>query len=164
MKGGKVKVLCDTYGCIIPPCMTPAGKREQCRERNRQLIKMVLSARYRTERINIIFLVGSILARPGKLSKVHFSRKFQGRVHLNFWLSSSPISPYFHPKNLPIPPKVYLLKVQGTKSKASIDFHCPLWQILLSSRQLIRIQTLLSPLWSPSRFVLAILVFLYTVS
>ena len=76
-------------------------------------------------------------------------------MHLNFWLSGSPISPYFHPKNLPIPPKVYLLKVQGTKSKASIDFHCPLWQIPLSSRQLIRIQTLLSPLWSPSRFVLA---------
>ena len=95
--------------------------------------------------------------RPAKLSKVHFSRKFQGKMHLNFWLSGSPISPYFHPKNLPIPPKVYLLKVQGTKSKASIDFHCPLWQIPLSSRQLIRIQTLLSPLWSPSRFVLAIL-------
>ena len=93
--------------------------------------------------------------RPAKLSKVHFSRKFQGKMHLNFWLSGSPISPYFHPKNLPIPSKVYLLKVQGTKSKASIDFHCPLWQIPLSSRQLIRIQTLLSPLWSPSRFVLA---------
>ena len=76
---------------------------------------------------------------------------------MNFWLSSSPISPYFHPKNLPIPPKVYLLKVQGTKSKASIDFHYPLWQVLLSSLQQIRIQTLLSPLWSPSRFVLAIL-------
>ena len=99
----------------------------------------------------------SPLSRPAKLSKVHFSRKFQGKMHLNFWLSGSPISPYFHPKNLPIPPKVYLLKVQGTKSKASIDFHCPLWQIPLSSRQLIKIQTLLSPLWSPSRFVLAIL-------
>ena len=86
--------------------------------------------------------------RPAKLSKVHFSRKFQGKMHLNFWLSGSPISPYFHPKNLPIPPKVYLLKVQGTKSKASIDFHCPLWQVLLSSLQLIWIQTLLSPLWS----------------
>ena len=85
-------------------------------------------------------------SRPAKLSKVHFSRKFQGKVHLNFWLSGSPISPYFHPKNLPIPPKVYLLKVQGTKSKASIDFLCPLCQVLLSSLQQIRIQTLLSPL------------------
>ena len=93
--------------------------------------------------------------RPGKLSKVHFSRKFQGKVHLNFWLSGSTISPYFHPKNLPIPPKVYLLKVQGTKSKASIDFHCPLWQILLSSHQLIRIQTLLSPLWSNLSFCIS---------
>ena len=65
-------------------------------------------------------------SRPGKLSRVHVSGNFQGKVHLNFWLSGSPISPYFHPKNLPIPPKVYLLKVQGTKSKASIDFHCPL--------------------------------------
>ena len=61
-------------------------------------------------------------SRPAKLSKVHFSRKFQGKMHLNFWLSGSPISPYFHPKNLPIPPKVYLLKVQGTKSKANYIF------------------------------------------
>ena len=79
------------------------------------------------ERIGIhLFQKFALTIRPGKLSKVHFSRKFQGRVHLNFWLSGSPISPYFHPKNLPIPPKVYLLKVQGTKSKASIDFHYPL--------------------------------------
>ena len=106
---------------------------------------------------HIEFVHQNVSYKPAKLSKVHFSRKFQGKMHLNFWLSGSPISPYFHPKNLPIPPKVYLLKVQGTKSKASIDFHCPLWQIPLSSRQLIRIQTLLSPLWSPSRFVLAIL-------
>ena len=67
-----------------------------------------------------------VAGRPAKLSKEHFSRKFQGKVHLNFWLSGSPQSPYFHPKKLPIPPKVYLLKVQGTKSKARIDFHCPL--------------------------------------
>ena len=74
---------------------------------------------------SITMLADHLPTRPGKLSKVHFSRKFQGRVHLNFWLSRSPISPYFYPKNLPISPKVYLLKVQ---SKASNDFHCPLWQ------------------------------------
>ena len=32
------------------------------------------------------------LIRPAKLSKVHFSRKFQGKMHLNFWLSGSPIT------------------------------------------------------------------------
>ena len=64
-------------------------------------------------------------SRPAKLSKVHFSRKFQGRVHLNFWLSGSPISPYFHPLHEQAFPKcgIFVLKKCFLRMLVHVTYH-----------------------------------------
>ena len=116
--------FCPSYETAISPSYeTPGGSNHTCsieEARNFTLMLDILiiylpEVWLKSHHSNLSYgQKTKICSRPGKLSKVHVSGNFQGKVHLNFCLSGSPTSPYIHPKKQPIPPKVYLLNAFQT--------------------------------------------------